>query len=226
MAKARLFQRNNQRINPDSDTLLPGDHLWVRRSGYSHHGLYVGEGLVVHYAGWVDGFQAGPLAETSLAEFCDGRTLHRRDHGNRYFTREQAIARARSRLGENRYNVHANNCEHFCYWAINGDHHSRQMDWVDLGLGLLHPGLEATRKTLGRDFQPDARQRLSPILGQLALDWGVKSAARWAIGPYGLAVYASYRVGRGWWGRQRQKRALVRRKIDLKSPLTEHDPSV
>ncbi|PTY37664.1 hypothetical protein BGP77_14350 [Saccharospirillum sp. MSK14-1] len=216
MVIARLFQRYNRRIDPQRDSLLPGDHLWVRRAGYSHHGLYIGNGQVVHYAGWVEGLRAGPLAETSLSEFCGGRTLYRRTHVERQFSRQQSVARARSRLGENRYNVHANNCEHFCYWAINGDHHSQQMDWVDLGLGLLHPGLEATRKTLGRDFQPGTPQRLSPILGQLALDWGVKSAARWATGPYGLAVYASYRVGRGWLGRRRQKRALSKQQSTLK----------
>lgn len=221
---ARFFQRNNHRIDADSALLSPGDHLWVRRAGYSHHGLYLGAGQVAHYAGWVEGFRSGPLVETSLAEFCAGRTLHRRDHPQRRFSRAASVVRARSRLGENRYNVHANNCEHFCYWAINGDHHSQQMDWVDLGLGLVHPGLEATRKTLGHGYQPDSRQRLAPILGQLALDWGVKSAARWATGPYGLAVYATYRVGRGWLGRRRRKRASVAPQCDAESRLTEHDP--
>lgn len=199
----RPFQHHASRL--DVASLLPGDHLWVRRTGYSHHGLYLGDGRVAHYAGWVEGFQAGPLLETSLEEFCDGRRLHRRDHAKRAFSRAVSVARARSRLGENRYNVHANNCEHLCYWAIQGDHHSRQMHWVDLGLGLLHPGLEATRKTLGRGYRPDGRDAVAPIIGQLALDWGIKSAARWATGPYGLAVYAGYRLGRSWLSRRRQK---------------------
>lgn len=221
----RFFNRHNHRIAPDPALLLPGDHLWLRRSGYSHHGLYLGAGRVAHYAGWIAGFRSGPLLETDLTEFCDGRTLHRRDHPERCFSRVETVARARSRLGENRYNVHANNCEHFCYWAIDGDHHSQQMDWVDLGLCLVHPGLEATRKTLALGYQPERQQKLSPILGQLALDWGVKSAARWAAGPYGLAVYATYRVGRGWLGRRRQKRISAEQKVASKSRLTDHDPS-
>lgn len=198
-----LFRHSKPALTQAS--LLPGDHLWVQRTGYSHHGLYLGDGQVAHYAGWVEGFQSGPLVETSLDDFCGGRRLQRRDHAKRGFSRDDSVARARSRLGENRYNVHANNCEHFCYWAIHGEHHSRQIEWVDLGLGLLHPGLEATRKTLGQGYQPDGRKTLAPIIGQLALDWGVKSAARWATGPYGLAVYASYRLGRSWLSRQRQK---------------------
>lgn len=198
-------RRNAQRVT--ACELEAGDHLWVRCTGYSHHGLYLGAGRVAHYAGWVDGLRAGPLVETSLAEFQGGRRLHRREHRRRRFSREESVARARSRLGEDRYNVHANNCEHFCYWAIEGDHHSRQMEWVDLGLGLVHPGLEATRRGLGRGYRPDGADRLGPILGQLALDWGVKSAARWATGPYGLAVYASYRLGRSWLSRRRQAAA-------------------
>ncbi|MDB2449031.1 lecithin retinol acyltransferase family protein, partial [bacterium] len=220
---ARSFPWKRRRIN--AADLQPGDHLWVRRAGYSHHGLYLGDDRVAHYAGWINGFRAGPLVETSLQEFCDGRRLHRRDHPQRHFSREHSVARARSRLGEARYNVHANNCEHFCYWAINGDHHSRQVDWVDIGLGLVHPGLEATRKSLGRGYRPDGAERLSPIIGQLALDWGVKSAARWVAGPYGLAVYASYRLGRGWLGRQRQKRLSVHQGIAAKEALTRHDPN-
>ncbi|WP_108126538.1 lecithin retinol acyltransferase family protein [Saccharospirillum mangrovi] len=200
---ASLFRPAKPTLTAES--LLPGDHLWVQCTGYSHHGLYLGDGRVAHYAGWVEGFRAGPLVETSLDEFRDGRRLHRRHHARRTYSRAESVERARSRLGENRYNVHANNCEHFCYWAIHGEHHSRQMDWVDLGLGLLHPGLEATRKTLGRGYRPDGRDTVTPIIGQLVLDWGVKSAARWATGPYGLAVYASYRLGRSWLSRRRQK---------------------
>lgn len=39
-----LFYRHNHRIDPDTTALLPGDHLWIRCSGYSHHGLYVAVG--------------------------------------------------------------------------------------------------------------------------------------------------------------------------------------
>jgi hypothetical protein len=32
------------------------------------------------------------------------------------------------RLGEDRYSVLTNNCEHFCEWCVRGEHRSYQVD--------------------------------------------------------------------------------------------------
>ncbi|MBP4061169.1 lecithin retinol acyltransferase family protein [Aeromonas sp. Prich7-2] len=37
-----------------------GAHLVTPRTGYDHHGIYVGNGKVVHYAGFARGFNTGP----------------------------------------------------------------------------------------------------------------------------------------------------------------------
>jgi hypothetical protein len=50
------------------------------------------------------------------------------------FAGEQAVARARSRLGENRYRFLSNNCEHFVEWCLHGASRSSQ---VDTFLGVL-----------------------------------------------------------------------------------------
>ncbi|MGP8161593.1 MAG: lecithin retinol acyltransferase family protein [Candidatus Dormibacteria bacterium] len=34
-----------------TEAFLPGDHLRVRRLGYFHHGIYVGDGRVVQVGG-------------------------------------------------------------------------------------------------------------------------------------------------------------------------------
>lgn len=110
------------------DDLAPGTHLVTPRTGYSHHGLYVGGGHVVHYAGLSDGLKAAPVALATLAEFCGSRDFFVKEHPTRRFSATESIARAKSRLGESHYHVATNNCEHFCEWAIHGDHDSAQVD--------------------------------------------------------------------------------------------------
>jgi HRAS-like suppressor 3 len=41
---------------------------------------------------------------------------------------QNVVLRARSRLGERRYDVVRNNCEHFCNWCQFGEHQSSQID--------------------------------------------------------------------------------------------------
>jgi hypothetical protein len=40
------------------------------------------------------------------------------------------VERVRSRLGERRYRVLTNNCEHFCAWALRDDRRSRQVERI------------------------------------------------------------------------------------------------
>lgn len=47
-----------------SDTLHdlpPGAHLTTPRRGYVHHGIYAGDGRVVHYAGFSRILRRGPV---------------------------------------------------------------------------------------------------------------------------------------------------------------------
>jgi hypothetical protein len=185
----------------------PGDHIWVKHRAYSHHGLYLGEnnddyGVVIHYAGWADGLDSGPLELIDLDDFTRGRTLYVRDYKDRPFAASEVIDRAMSRLGEDTYDVHSNNCEHFCAWAITGQVQSRQVDWVDTILGAIHPGLEATSRTVSAIRSPNylmpkkSRVASTSIARDFAIDMGVKSAARWVAGPYGVAAYVGYRVAK------------------------------
>ena len=38
------------------------------------------------------------------------------------------IERARSRLGENRFRILTNNCEHFCAWVLRDERYSHQVE--------------------------------------------------------------------------------------------------
>src|SRR3954468_7706967 len=100
-----------------------GDHLIAPRRGYRHHGVYVGNGRVIHYAGFKQWLSIGPVEEISLDEFAAGRAVTVAGSGG-----EQAGARARSRLGENRYRFFTNNCEHFAEWCISGLSRSLQVE--------------------------------------------------------------------------------------------------
>lgn len=105
-------------------------HLVSSRGFYTHHGLYVGNGEVIHYSGLSDGLSAGPVNRVSLEEFCNGNGYSIRYHKNKMNTPEVIIARAESRLDEKSYNLIFNNCEHFVNWCIHGISGSEQVDTV------------------------------------------------------------------------------------------------
>lgn len=113
-----------------STELQPGLHLTSRRRGYVHHGLYAGNGRVIHYAGYDRRFRRGPVEEVSLEQFAGGRDWQVKSRATPAFVGTAAVERARGRLGENRYSLWTNNCEHLVEWAIAGRPRSAQVDAV------------------------------------------------------------------------------------------------
>jgi uncharacterized caspase-like protein len=111
-----------------TDDLQTGAHLVTPRGWYEHHGIYVGDGRVVHYAGYCRGLHSGPVEEVSLEQFCAGHGFAVRAHANSGYTPTEIVERARSRIGEHGYRLLANNCEHFCEWAIMGRSCSVQVE--------------------------------------------------------------------------------------------------
>ncbi|MFD1561552.1 lecithin retinol acyltransferase family protein [Paraburkholderia silviterrae] len=104
-----------------------GAHLVSRRAGYSHHGIYVGAGRVVHYAGLCTSLHRGPIEEVSLERFAAGHEVEIVAHPFAVYAGREAVARARSRLGEDHYRLLTNNCEHFCTWCVDGKGRSEQV---------------------------------------------------------------------------------------------------
>jgi hypothetical protein len=112
--------------------LTPWTHVIVNRRGYRHHGVYVGSGRVIHYAGKIR-YPQGLIEEVSLSEFVGGRTVRIAripDEG------VDAVCRARSRLGERCYDLFRNNCEHFCNWCLVGEQRSPQIESLTSSLPL------------------------------------------------------------------------------------------
>ena len=105
-----------------------GAPLTTSRRGYTHHGVYVGDGRVVHYSGFSAFWQCGPVEEVSLPRFSAGHAVRTVAHPRSVFSPEEIVRRARSRLGENDYRLLSNNCEHFCNWCLDGVSRSAQVE--------------------------------------------------------------------------------------------------
>lgn len=105
-----------------------GAHLVTPRRGYTHHGIYAGQGRVVQYAGLARGLRTGPVEEVSLAQFADGHALWVRGEASPCFEGAEVVRRARCRIGEKRYHLLTNNCEHFCEWCLRAEPRSYQVD--------------------------------------------------------------------------------------------------
>ena len=116
-------------LGPDEEPPL-GSHLVTPRRGFAHHGIYVGRGNVIHYKSLVRKFCRGPVEEVSLARFAQEQTIWVRSHTTPRFDGTEVTRRARSRLGEDRYRLLSNNCEHFCEWCLRDEHRSYQLERV------------------------------------------------------------------------------------------------
>lgn len=111
--------------------LYIGAHLVTSRGMYSHHGIYLGDYRVIHYSGLSDGLKAGPIEIVSLAYFKQDSDVVVRRYKNPKYHGDDVVRRAESRLGEDDYDLQANNCEHFCTWAVTGERNSSQVGFVE-----------------------------------------------------------------------------------------------
>ncbi len=122
-------------------TFERGDHLKVRRflSTYTHHGIYVGGGRVIHFDGEPLRGRAATIVECTPAEFLRGGrpiVVRRGDA----LPASQVVARAERALadGFGSYRLLFRNCEHFANWCKLGRRRSGQVRWgVSLGVLLL-----------------------------------------------------------------------------------------
>ena len=154
-----------------------GDHLVSQRVGYIHHGLYIGGGDVIHYAGlsdWMD-FNDAEVQQVSLAEFEGGHGSSIESHPAPRFSPQQSVQRAQSRLGENSYNVAINNCEHFVNYCIEGEHRSKQVEAV---IGTIKTAEHLAQTEAGKQVIDKAVKVGSKVLGKKAGEQTAKKAMK------------------------------------------------
>ena len=173
-----------------------GDHIFVDRSVlgiklYEHHGIYVGDDMVVHYNGLARGivFEKSCFEEilsnvvpldkrnvakvemTSLEEFTSGDILQIKKHANAPFSGVDIALCAKSRIGEQKYNLLINNCEHFCNECVFGEHVSEQVQNVKQNSAIFNevePFLEQIIGELfGAQSKDDVKQVFTKSLTKL-----------------------------------------------------------
>lgn len=139
--------RWRDRMLAGSEEPAIGAHLITRRVCYVHHGIYLGGGKVIH-CGAVSCFvPRGPVEEVSLRNFRRGRAIAVRGGVPAKYAAREVVDRARSRLGEDRYRLLTNNCEHFCEWCLRGEQRSYQVERLMRWL----PALRAFGAVAGAD---------------------------------------------------------------------------
>ena len=129
-------------------TLTTGSHIQVSRFGYSHHGIYVGNDLVIHYSGFAQAFDKGAITLTTLEEFLDDEIdfdIVAYPSSQQCYSAEEIVERAYSRLGEDNYSLMFNNCEHFACWCVTGSHSSQQVNRVMATVSFVSISLYAVQ---------------------------------------------------------------------------------
>ena len=111
--------------------LVPGDHIaWHQKLAYWHHALITkisrfdpNRMKVIHYTG---PDQATGVVREEWHKISREHELYCIDY-NASLPADEVLARARSRLGEKKYCLLSNNCEHFARWCKTGLHESDQV---------------------------------------------------------------------------------------------------
>lgn len=113
----------------DAQVAKRGDHLivfrpLVRPLGYYHHGIYVGGGKVIHYAG--ETAESAIIRYDSVAAFADSGEVRIICHDSgKHYLPEEVVKNAErylcnKRFNKKEYNFFLNNCEHFARWCKTG----------------------------------------------------------------------------------------------------------
>ena len=137
--------------------MAKGDQIYAMRElmgftgVYEHHGIDCGDGSVIHYRKTGEAM----IAQTDYRTFGQGGPIFTR-HQSVSFIPDVVIERAKSRLGERRYDLLTNNCEHFATWCKTGRSHSAQL--TNFGLHL------------DRFSTSELRQVITDVVGHKAAD--------------------------------------------------------
>ncbi len=103
-----------------------GDHIYVRRLLFSHHGIYAGDGNVIHYTGEEKEKKDPLVRETNIEDFLKGGKLRRR-HYKKHLPPFETLSLAKEHLSNNGYSLTLNNCEHFATYCATGKKKSKQV---------------------------------------------------------------------------------------------------
>ncbi len=181
-----------------------GDQVYAYREvvgiPYEHHGIDCGDRTIIHYS------KAGEatILRTSRDAFARGGAVYTKPQTTSFIP-DIVIERAKSRLGEQRYDLFFNNCEHFANWCKTGRSECLQLD--NFGLRL-----DQVKLPQAGDLARQAAQEESPertlLLFQEALS-NIVIATHTLMPQYEEATQEELR-----WHRVAQK-ALAKQREDV-----------
>jgi hypothetical protein len=139
------------------------------RGVYQHHGIDCGDGTVIHYRK-----PSEVVERTSLETFSRGNPIYVLQYTNGFcFIPDVVVSRAASRLGERKYNLLFNNCEHFATWCKTGISESQQIkEFIPIIAHLKAAGLYEPLKAALVDADPsNAKTLLQGALADIKVVW-------------------------------------------------------
>jgi hypothetical protein len=150
-----------------------GDQIYVWRPFfnlqglYEHHGIDCGDGTVIHYRK-----PSETIERTSLATFSQGNKVYVKQYPTSFLP-DAVIQRAQTRLGERKYNLLFNNCEHFATWCKIGFSDSQQIrDFVPvistMNAEQLYNPIKESLQDTDRD---NASNLLNEALANIKMVW-------------------------------------------------------
>ena len=152
-----------------------GDQIYVYREllklqgVYQHHGIDCGDGTVIHYRK-----PSETVERTSLATFARGNQIYVKQYPVGFcFILDVVVQRAESRLGERKYNMVFNNCEHFASWCKTGISDSKQVRNFIPAIEKLNTYnlYEPLKQALQETNSNNAEQLLKQALADIKTVW-------------------------------------------------------
>jgi hypothetical protein len=112
------------------DRFQPGDHLRVWCGAFWHHGIYFGDGWVIHMSGLAHGKSAATVRWGRIERFAgkQGMAAIEVVQYGRCDPVPTVLARARQLLDRGNYHVLENNCEQCARWCKTGHFVSQQVE--------------------------------------------------------------------------------------------------
>ena len=106
-----------------------GDHIMTRRwrGLYTHHGIDMGDGTVVHFSGEPLRLAKAAVVRETIEVFSCGAPVAVVEYADSPRSVEEVVESALSKIGEAGYRLAANNCEHFATWCKTGRKQSPQV---------------------------------------------------------------------------------------------------
>ena len=151
------------------DQLLVYRKLWNLDRVYHHHGIDCGDGTVIHYRK-----PSEVVERTSFALFSKGSSVSVKQYINGFcYLPDVVLSRAESRLGEAKYSLFFNNCEHFATWCKTGISDSKQIREYFSVMGKFNQTkfADLLKQSFKKSHRPNIEQLTQETLDDIKIVW-------------------------------------------------------